>query len=143
MSHKTRFRPKRAEVRLGETASSICSGEIVPVFFNEWVSHPSVRNRKKRECGASVLVVLLFSLVVALPAVAGVVRVWVNQDALRIGYELSEQSRRANLLERLEHKLAVELAAEYSPQRLKELANKLGMEAPAPQRVISASSEVD
>lgn len=77
----------------------------------------------------------LFAVAVSTPLAAGLFRVWVNQDAVQIGYELSAEAERRRQLGALTEKLEVELAAERSPERLVRLARQLGLSAPPPERL--------
>ncbi|MEZ4272031.1 MAG: hypothetical protein R3C68_11575 [Myxococcota bacterium] len=82
--------------------------------------------------------VLLVTLAMASPLVAGMFRVWVNQDAVQIGYELSLLTRaRRQSLEQI-RQLEVELAAEHTPDKLLKLANRLSMVAPSQQQVFGS-----
>jgi hypothetical protein len=86
-----------------------------------------------------VVAMLLFAVAMASPAAAGLFRVWVNQDAVQIGYALSAEATRRKRVADAAQKLEVELAAERSPERLERLARRLGMGPPGPGRVFGAS----
>lgn len=88
-----------------------------------------------RRHGSAKVAGLLFAVAVSTPLGAGLFRVWVNQDAVQIGYELSAEVERHRQLEALSEKLEVELAAERSPERLVRLARELGLSAPPPERL--------
>lgn len=78
-------------------------------------------------------------LAFAAPVAAALFRVWVNQDAVQMGYALgAEASKRRELTETIE-KLEVELAAERSPERLMQLARKLGLSAAPPERIFGSA----
>ena len=82
-------------------------------------------------------------MAVCAPLGAGLVRVWVNQDVVQIGYELSAEAERRRKLEALSEQLEVELAAERSPERLVRLARELGLSAPPPERLFGMRQRPD
>ena len=75
---------------------------------------------------------------VAVPVVAGLFRVWVHNDAVQTGYQLSEAETRRAELKHSKQQLEVELAAEKSPDRLTRLATKLGMGPARPDQLLGA-----
>ena len=77
----------------------------------------------------------LFAITVTAPVAAGLFRVWVNQDAVQIGYALSEEASRQRRVADMTQKLELELAAARSPERLASLARKLGLSAPPAERM--------
>jgi len=82
----------------------------------------------------------IFAAAMLFPVAAGLFRVWVNQDAVHVGYALSEQTKRRDDLRALIRELEVELAAERSPERLMRLANKLGLKPPTSDKTFGAAS---
>jgi hypothetical protein len=70
------------------------------------------------------------------PVSACLFRVWVHQESVRLGYQLSTEERRSGELSQLERQLELELAAERSPARLVQLAKTLGLRPPAPTQVV-------
>lgn len=58
---------------------------------------------------------------------AGLLRVWVHQDTVQLGYQLSASEKRAAELNDLVHQLEIELTAELSPDRLAQHAGPLGL----------------
>jgi hypothetical protein len=77
-------------------------------------------------------------LLVAIPVAAGLFRVWVHNDAVQTGYQLSEAETHRTELRRLKQQLEVELAAEKTPDRLTRLAAKLGMGPARPDQLLGA-----
>jgi hypothetical protein len=75
------------------------------------------------------------------PVSACLFRVWVHQESVRLGYQLSAEERRGTELAQLEKQLELELAAERSPTRLVQLAKQLGLKAPAPTQVIGKNAK--
>ena len=82
---------------------------------------------------------VLFVVALLVPLAAGLFRVWVNQDAVQIGYALSHEAKRRQATQELIQKLEVELAAQRSPERLRRLAQGLGLEAPPPERIFGGT----
>ncbi len=75
--------------------------------------------------------VVLLAVTIAAPVGAALFRVWVHQDAVRLGYELSTREEQRRKVRNELHQLEVELAAEKTPSRLADLARTLGLEPPA------------
>ncbi len=82
---------------------------------------------------------LLLAVAIVLPVAAGLFRVWVNQDAVQIGYRLSTEMKRRHRLQGQAQELEVELTAERSPERLKRLAAKHGLAPPPPERIFGVN----
>lgn len=61
---------------------------------------------------------------------AGLFRVWVFQDAIHLGYRLSEEEAEHRSSQGKLRNLEIELAAERAPERLQRLARRLGMRPP-------------
>jgi len=81
---------------------------------------------------------LLVVVLVAVPVLAGLFRVWVHNDAVQTGYKLSEAETHRKELKRAKQQLEVELAAEKSLDRLTKLAAKLGMSPARPDQLLGA-----
>ena len=82
---------------------------------------PSTRTRRFVLTVAGVLIFVL----------VGMAQVWVRLRIVRMGYDLSAETRKAQKLQRLEHKLEVEQAVLRRPDRLKEAAkSRLGLREP-------------
>ena len=64
---------------------------------------------------------------------AGLFRVWVYQEAVQLGYRLSEREDELRRLRNDVRQLEVEAASERSPAHLAELARTLGLEPTAPR----------
>lgn len=73
------------------------------------------------------------------PLFASLFRVWVHQDAVQLGYALSEQTREQRRLDDELKKLEVEWAAERAPDRLKVLASRLGMAPASPSQLLGVA----
>lgn len=97
--------------------------------------------RQPQRTGPGLLAKLLFVVALIVPVAAGLFRVWVNQDAIQIGYELSREAKRRQRLQAASQALEVELAAERSPARLKRLATRLGLKPPPPERIFGAGAQ--
>lgn len=79
-------------------------------------------------------------LLVALLAPLGacLLKVWVHQDTIRLGYALSVAVQARDALTEERRRLQVELAAERAPANLMRLAARLGLAVPAPERLWGA-----
>ncbi len=86
--------------------------------------------------GGRWLATLLVLAALATPVAAGLFRVWVNQDAVQIGYGLSFEAKRRTRLAKLAQELEVELSAERSPARLLRMAEARGLAPVPPERMI-------
>jgi len=78
----------------------------------------------------------IWLVLAALPVSAGLFRVWVHQDLVRLGYQLSEQEAQSRKLRHRVQQLEVQLAAERSPARLLELASQHGFVPPRPDQFV-------
>ncbi len=74
---------------------------------------------------------VLLAVTIAAPVSAALFRVWVHQDAVRLGYELSAKEDQRRKVRNELRQLEVELASEKTPSRLSDLARTLGLEPPA------------
>lgn len=74
---------------------------------------------------------VLLAVTIAAPVGAALFRVWVHQDAVRLGYELSAKEDQRRKVRNEVRQLEVELASEKTPSRLSDLARTLGLEPPA------------
>lgn len=72
------------------------------------------------------------------PVTAGLFKVWVYQDAVQLGYRLSEREEERKRLRNEVRQLEVELAAERSPPRLSALAKTLGLVPPEARQQLGA-----
>ena len=81
---------------------------------------------------------LLVAVALAMPVSAGLLQVWINQDAVQAGYDLSKEVKRRRQLHEQVRRLELELTAQRSPERLRVLAKQLGLTPPAAGRVIGA-----
>ena len=86
----------------------------------------------------SIVMRLLCALAIICPLAAGLFVVHVHQDGVQLGYKLMQQEKRHRELVSTLKQLEVELAAECAPERLKELANKLGLRQPDNSQVVGA-----
>lgn len=86
-----------------------------------------------------ITMIVLAALVTAL-AIAQVAR---RQEVVRAGYELSRETQRLEALREERRALEVELATLTHPERLRELATKMGMvpSQPAQIRVVPAKED--
>ena len=73
------------------------------------------------------------------PALVGLFKVWVHQDVIQLGYQLSKaEKQRRTYIGELEE-LQVEIAAVKAPGRLESLAKKLRLNQPSAGVVYGAS----
>ena len=86
----------------------------------------------------SIITRLLCALAIVCPLMAGLFVVHVHQDGVQLGYKLMKEEKRHRDLVSTLKKLEVELAAECAPERLKELANKLGLKQPDNSQIVGA-----
>ncbi len=68
---------------------------------------------------------------------AGLFRIWVYQDVLQIGYQLSAQQHRSGKLHTNLKQLELELAAEKTPKKLIGLADALGLKQPKHWQIVA------
>jgi hypothetical protein len=87
-----------------------------------------------------LLMRLVFVAATVTPVSACLFRVWVHQESLRLGYQLSTEERRGTELVQLEKQLELELAAERSPTHLVQLAKQLGLKPPSPTQVVGKNA---
>ena len=86
-----------------------------------FVLGPSTRTRRFVLAVAGVLIFVL----------VGMAQVWVRLRIVRMGYDLSAETKKAQKLQRIEHKLEVEQAVLRRPDRLKDAAKtRLGLREP-------------
>jgi cell division protein FtsL len=78
-------------------------------------------------------------LAAALPVTASLFRIYVRQDAVQLGYDLSREERRRDTLRATQQELEVELAAATSPGRLGKMATRLGLRPPLPSQRVGAA----
>ncbi len=83
-----------------------------------------------------VMLLVLFS--VALAVSSALFRVWVHQDAVQLGYRLSEREQERRKLTNTLRQLEVELAAERAPENLLNAARRLKLQPPAPTQLLGA-----
>jgi hypothetical protein len=79
---------------------------------------------------------LMTGIALAMPIGAGLFSVWVNQDAVRLGYQLSVEEKERARLQEMVRQLEIERAAERSPEHLLQWAAKLGLMPPASTQVL-------
>ncbi len=73
------------------------------------------------------------------PATVGLFRVWVHQDVIQLGYQLSTaEKQRRQFIAELEE-LQVEAAAVKSPDRLQRFARELNLNQPVAGAVYGVS----
>ena len=71
---------------------------------------------------------------------AGLFRVWVFQDVIQLGYQLSVAEKKSHKLVGRIEKLRVELAAEHAPSRLETAARRLELMRPNPRNIVGVES---
>jgi hypothetical protein len=82
---------------------------------------------------------LFWVLVFLAPISAGILRVWVHQDIVRLGYQLSDLEKQRRVVRQQLQQYEIELAAEESPENLARVARKLGLRPPSPQQLLQLS----
>lgn len=75
-----------------------------------------------------------FLATAAVPVAGGLFRVWVHQDVVLLGYQLSEAEQERAELQETVRQLQVELAAEKAPEALADKAAKLNLRPPKPSQ---------
>jgi cell division protein FtsL len=80
------------------------------------------------------IVIALVALAAALTTV-GIVKVTHQHEVLRLGFELSRKSETVRQLREARRQLELEHATLTSPDRIRHLAQQLGMEPVAPDRI--------
>lgn len=83
---------------------------------------------------------MFFVACLAAPVAAGLFRVWVHQDAVLMGYDLSEETRRKERLRDALEKHRVELAAQRDPAQLKRWAATLALHPATPAQYLRTPS---
>ena len=83
--------------------------------------------------------VMFYIALAWLPVTCALFRVWVQQDAVRLGYALSAQERRGDALRATFVELEVEAAAARSPAHLAQIAARLGLRPPTPDQLASGT----
>ena len=85
---------------------------------------------------ASVSAIVVAMIVCACALVAlGVVRVARQHEVLRLGYQLSREAEHVRELREARRRLELERATLTAPDRIRKLANELGMVPVAPDRI--------
>ena len=86
----------------------------------------------------SMLQRILVVFAILSPLMAGLFVVHVHQDGVQLGYELMKEEndwlRNRKTLKRLQ----AELEAESTPERLKAMANQLGLKQPDSSQIVGA-----
>jgi cell division protein FtsL len=92
----------------------------------------------KRSGGAAAsmrpVIIAMISAAVALTSV-GVIRVSRQHEVLRLGYRASKHSDQVKRLEEVRRRLELERATLTAPDRIRRLADQLGMTSVAPDRI--------
>ena len=83
-----------------------------------------------------LLGLVLSALILVSPVMSGLFRVWVHQDVIRLGYELSVAERERQKLVAEFEQLQIEFATAKSPDRLVKAATELGMKRPTSKAVV-------
>jgi cell division protein FtsL len=80
-------------------------------------------------------VVIALVVAAALLTTAGVIRVSRQHEVLRLGFELARRSEQLGRLQEDRRRLDLELATLAAPDRIRRLANQLGMAPVSPDRI--------
>ena len=80
------------------------------------------------------VIIAMVLAAVALTSV-GVIRVSHQHEVLRLGYQLSTHSDQVKRLEEVRRRLELERATLTAPDRIRRLADQLGMTSVAPDRI--------
>lgn len=100
------------------------AASVYRIFKRTGGSAPSVR-----------VVVIAMVIVAVLLTTLGVARVRRQHEVLRIGFKLERQAEQVRQLTEMKRRLEVERATLTSPDRIRRLAEKLGMTTVAPDRI--------
>jgi cell division protein FtsL len=87
-------------------------------------------------------VVIALVIAAALATSIGVIRVARQHEVLRLGFELSRRSEQLGRLHEDKRQLQLELATLAAPDRIRKLANQLGMTPVSPDRIRVVSRHV-
>lgn len=79
---------------------------------------------------------VFYASMASMPVGASLFRVHIRQDNVQLGYDLSAEERRRDVLRAEQQELEVELAAATSPGRLSQLAARLGLRPPKSHQLI-------
>jgi cell division protein FtsL len=80
-------------------------------------------------------VVLAMIVVAALVTAMAIIRVGRRHEVLRLGYELARKSEQVHQLREARRQLELEHATLSSPERIRNLATRLGMMPVAPDKI--------
>jgi cell division protein FtsL len=105
--------------------------EVYRMFQRADGAAPSVRT-----------VVIALVIAAALVTSIGVIRVARQHEVLRLGFELSRRSEQLGRLHEAGRQLELELATLAAPDRIRRLANQLGMTSVSPDRIRVISRHV-
>lgn len=83
---------------------------------------------------------VVLAAIIGAPVAAALFKVWVYQDAVQLGYRLSEREEERKRLRNEVRQLEIELAAERSPPRLSALAKALGLVPPEARQIVRAKA---
>ena len=88
--------------------------------------------------------IVMMVVLTALITILAIAQVGKRHEVVRAGYELSRETQRLEELRARNRELAVELATLTHPERLRELAEKLGMVPAQPDqiRVVKVSHRI-
>lgn len=75
------------------------------------------------------------AIAAALVMILGIAHVNRRQQVIRIGYELSKATERHTRLQQENRRLRLEKAALTNPERIRRLAESLGMQQPGPSQI--------
>ena len=96
------------------------------------MAHPGARVAPAPRRGVAIATLLIVAAAVIALGIAHVAR---RHDAIRLGYELSEQSADLRRLEQENRRLRLERSMLRHPDRIERHAQRLGMARPDPGRI--------
>lgn len=83
---------------------------------------------------------VFYMVIVGLPTTAALFRIFVHQEAVHLGYALSQAELQQRTLSARARELEVEVAAARSPARLVTMARALGLRPPSLGQNVSGQS---
>ena len=90
-------------------------------------------SENRRDTRTAIITLALFAALVAAVCVR---RVHEKRKLIELGYQLTSSEREVQRLEEEHRRLRLEVSVLTNPQRLRRLAQSLGMKKPAPDDVI-------
>ncbi len=97
---------------------------------------PRTRPKKKKNIILIKSIIRIIFLIMFSLALFSMAYIWSGFKQTQMGYEISELKRKELRLKELNRKLKVEISVLKSPQRLENIAKKIGLKHPKPNQII-------